>query len=121
MTIELDNDTRRVLGLAVQSLEDMAEWAKPRSNMADMRSLLAGKSSGRDSQIIVEAIAVALAHRTVEIVNVPLNDTTFRTRLDEFTALFDLLQRADTPLLALRYVAICDLLGRGRDDLEGTE
>jgi hypothetical protein len=118
MTIELDNNLRRALGLAVQILEDMPGWLRPESNMDDMRDLLVGKSSGRDGLIISEAIAIALAYRTFEIVEAgPRDGDVFGKRLDEFTALFAAARAVPDPrLLALGYVGMLDRLARSRAD-----
>jgi hypothetical protein len=115
MTIELDNDMRRAVGLAVQILEDVPEWLRPESNMSDMRDLLAGETTGRDGPILVEAVAVALAHRTIEIVSGSKSPAAFSNRIDEFTALFRLVRRADARLFAVRYVEMCDRLARRED------
>ena len=61
---ELSEDARRMLGLAMQILEDLPEWLQPASNMADMRTILAGGNTGRDELIISEAVNTALAWRT---------------------------------------------------------
>jgi hypothetical protein len=118
MTFELDNDTRRALGLAVQILEDMPDWLQPKSNMDDMSALLAGQSTGRDSAILTEAAAIALAWRTFEIVEAtPTNaanaDVHIR-RVEEFRVLFAIAGRIDAFHFATRYVEMCDRLARSR-------
>jgi hypothetical protein len=116
MTIELDNDTRRALGLAVQILEDSPDWLQPKSNVDYMRKLLAGKSSGRDGPIIAEAVAVALAHRTVEIVEGSNSIEAYISRIHEFVALFALAQRVDAGLLAISYVEMCERIALSREE-----
>jgi hypothetical protein len=64
MSEPIPENIRRALGLAVAILEDMPERLQPRSNMEDMRELLAGGSTGRDGLIAAQAIATALAFRT---------------------------------------------------------
>jgi hypothetical protein len=120
MPFELDNDTRRTLGLAVQVLEDLPDWLQPASNMRDMRSLLDGKSTTRDEVILAEAAAVALIHRTIDIVESepfgPNNAEVYSTRLHEFHALLAVLQRADPWTLAIFYAEMCDKLARSRQE-----
>jgi hypothetical protein len=116
MPIELNNDIRRALGLAVQILEDMPEWLQPLSNMDDMRDLLARESTSRDGAILTEAAATALAWRTLEIVEAPpleaANAEVHIRRVEEFKALFALVKRIDASHFALRYVEMCDRLAR---------
>ena len=120
MTIELDNDMRRALGLAVQILEDMPEWLRPESNMEDVRGLLAGQSSGRDGLIVTEAAAIALVHRTLAIVESKPYDASNAEvhirRIDEFKALFALAARIDAYPFALRYVEMCDRIARSQQE-----
>src|SRR5215471_13474564 len=52
----------RALGLAIQILEELPDDLRPRSNIEDMKALLAGQSTGRDGLIQTEAVATALAH-----------------------------------------------------------
>ncbi len=47
-----EEDIHRMLGLAVQILEDMPDWLQPRSNMKDMWAILAGGDTGRNGLII---------------------------------------------------------------------
>lgn len=120
MTIELDNNVRRALGLAVQVLEDLPEWLRPESNMDDMRDLLAGKSSGRDGVIVTEAIAIALAWRTREVTESKPHDASNADvhirRIDEFMGMFALAQHIDAHHFALSYLAMCDRLARSRQE-----
>ena len=99
--IELDDNVRRALGLAVQILQDMPEWLQPGSNMDDMRDLLAGQSSGRDGLIIAEALAITLCWRTIELVEAPptgaAQGEVHARRIKELMDLFELLQRAIPP------------------------
>lgn len=120
MTIELDNDMRRALGLAVQALEDMPNWLRPESNMDDMRGLLDGKSSGRDGIILAQAVAIALCHRTLAIIETPpstaANSEVHSRRFEEFRDLFAIAKRIDPFLFAVDYVGMCDRLARSRKE-----
>ena len=120
MTVELDNDMRRALGLAVQILEDLPEWLRPESNMDEMRALLAGQSTGRDSVILTEAAAIALAWRTLNIIEGKPHDAAnadeHTKRVEEFRALFAIAKRIDAFPFALRYVEMCDRLARSRSE-----
>ena len=114
----LNNDTRRAIGLAVQILEDMPEWLQPHSNMLDMRKLLDGETTGRDGSILIQSIATAIAYRTQQIIagnpTTPDNHAVYANRMHEFTALFEIVQRIDAWTFAVQYMTICDTFARCR-------
>jgi len=118
MNPEQINTMRRALGLAVQILEDMPEWLRPESNMRDIRRILAGESTGRDSFIMAEAIAIAIAWRTVSIVESPPvtveNADVNVSRLHEFRDLFAAAWCVDSWSVAISYAGMCDRLARAR-------
>ena len=117
MMIKLDDNLRRALGLAVQILEDVPEHLQPASNMNDMRAMLEGRSSGRDGLIVAEAIAIALAWRTLMIADNPPsreNSEVYSRRMEEFRALFEALRSVDVWRVATSYNEICDRLARSR-------
>ena len=107
---ELSEDARRMLGLAMQILEDLPEWLQPASNMADMRTILAGGYTGRDELIISEAVATALAWRTQQATAHPIvdNEPGFNNRLHEWESLFGLIQLCDAQLCAISYNQACN-------------
>ena len=55
--MDLDHNVRRVLGLAIQILEDAPGNLRPLSNIDDMRDLLKGETTGRDGLIVTHAVA----------------------------------------------------------------
>ena len=113
--MELSEDVRRALGLAMQILEDRPDELRPHSNISDMKQLLSGQSSGRDGIIITEALATALAFLTLRAITDPANPhlriDVFNARLHEFEALFKLVGRVDAWTFAVRYVYACERLG----------
>lgn len=110
--MDLPDEVRRTLGLALQILEEFPEKLRPYSNIEDMQGLLAGQSSGRDGLIITEAIATALISRTQQIINNPplnpedreLFTQVMNERLTEFNALFGLVKQCDAGVFATTYV-----------------
>jgi hypothetical protein len=67
---EMGESRLRALGIAVQILEELPDELRPDSNIADMREMLAGNSTGRDGLILTQAVATALAFRAVNAMNV---------------------------------------------------
>jgi hypothetical protein len=108
----LPDDVRRALGLALQVLEEQPKWLQPKSNMSDMRKLLNGQDTGRDGLILTEAIAVALAMRTLHILAHPAGQDGLSNRLDEFRSLFTVVQQCDPWTFAVQFVGACDRFAR---------
>jgi hypothetical protein len=111
---------RRALGLAIQRLEELPDDLRPRSNIDDMKALLAGQSTGRDGLIQTEAVATALAHLSQRALSVsPYLDRDrvdnavagLNNRMHDFRALFDLAKRCDAETLAIKFVEACSRLG----------
>lgn len=111
---------RRALGLAVQILEEMPEELRPVSNIADMRRMMNGESTGRDGPIQMEAIATALAFRTRTahdagaFINGEGGFIGLQNRMNEFRDLFALIQLCDPWTLAVKYAEVCGRLGEWR-------
>jgi hypothetical protein len=108
MTIELDNDMT-LSGWPCDAW--MCPVAAAGSNMrtCGICSLVKQPAAMAD---LVEAVAVA-RHRTIETAD--RRAAAFSNRIDEFTALFRLVRRADARLFAVRYVEMCDRLARRED------
>jgi len=111
---------RRALGLAIQLLEELPDDLRPRSNIVDMKVLLAGQSTGRDGLIQTEAVATALAHLSQRALGVsPYLDHNrvdnaiagLNNRMHDFRAIFDLAKRCDAGTLAIKFVEASSRLG----------
>ena len=115
---------RRVLGLAIQILEDAPENLRPESNMDDMRRLLEDleHDTGRNSTIIAQAAVIVLAFMSKRALSKsPWFDerrgspaakwTGFTNSVDEFYALFELLGRIHPSALAQQYIQACSIVG----------
>jgi hypothetical protein len=130
------DDIRRCLGLAVQILDDLPRWLRPASNMNDMRAILNGEDSGRDGQIIVQAVATALAWRSqqaiTDVIGAGLSATApedrqrvytafarLDNRMQEFSALFKLVQLCDARTFAVYYNETCDRMARAHRKADG--
>jgi hypothetical protein len=111
----MDNDLRQALKLALKVLEDLPEMFRPERNIEDMREILAGLKTGRDQLIMVQAVATALAYRSLEIATTKQQESDgrdviverFNSRMDDFSALFSLVKRCDLSTLALYYTEAC--------------
>jgi hypothetical protein len=108
----MDNDLRQALKLALKVLEDLPEMFRPERNIEDMREILAGLKTGRDQLIMVQAVATALAYRSLEIATTKQQesdgrDVVVERRMDDFSALFSLVKRCDLSTLALYYTEAC--------------
>ncbi len=114
MTDVNQEDVHRMLGLTVQILEDLPEWLQRRSNMDDMRAILAGDNTGRDGLIITQAVATALAYRTQHAMAHALaaNEAGINNRLQELRSRFQLVQCCDAWLFAISYNEACDRIAR---------
>ncbi len=111
---EMGESRFRALGIAVQILEGFPDELRPDSNIADMREMLAGKSTGRDGLILTQAIATALAFRAVNAMSVRRDYSNpehalvgLNRRNEEFSALFELAGQCDAPLLGLYFDQAC--------------
>jgi len=113
-----EEDLRRQLGLAIQILEELPEKFRPASNIADMREILAGEWDGPDARatvLLVQAVATALAFRTLTVLNAPTRRDSrnepymggVENRIAEFQTLFELVKLADAGVLASYYAAAC--------------
>jgi hypothetical protein len=109
---EARNAVRRALGLAIQIIEDLPDWLQPKSDMADMRALLDGESTGRDSLILVTAIALALAFRARHAMTVKSSPEGFVNRLEDFRTLFTVVQMCDPWTFAIKFTEACDRFSR---------
>jgi len=109
---------QRILGLAVQILEDLPDNHQPKSDMADMRRIMAGEDTGRDGMIQHEAVAVVLAWMTKRALakdffwdeskgSTEAKMVGFQNQLREFTELFQLIERCSPEMLALAYNTAC--------------
>ncbi len=114
MTEKTDEGLLRALGLAVQVLEELPDKLRPGSNIADMRRLLAGNSTGRDPLIVTQAVAAALAFRSLHLAGVAPDwrdaDAAcagFNNRVNELASLFKLAATCDAYLLALYFEGAC--------------
>jgi anthranilate phosphoribosyltransferase len=112
----MEDDIRRVLGLAIQILEDMPEHLQPHSNIEDIRKILAGEETGRGPLIIAQAIATALAFRTQQALTVVADGIGHVNRMNEFSALFGLVQRCDVTTLTMYFVGACDQIAMAEKD-----
>ena len=78
------------------------------------------ESSGRDGVIVAEAIAIALAWRTREVLESKphgaSNADVHIRRIDEFRDMFTLAQRINAYHFALSYLEMCDRLARSRQE-----
>jgi hypothetical protein len=115
----MDDDLRRVCGLALQILEDLPDKLRPESNIEDMREIVAGNSSGRDDYIVQEAVALALAWRTRDAIARPLNPedpdafaARYNDRRAEFGSLFAALSMFEPNSVAVLYVEACNRIAR---------
>jgi hypothetical protein len=117
--MNLSEDMRRALGLAVQILEELPDELLPYSNIEDMKGLLAGQSSGRDGWIVTEAVATALAYLTHRSITIPpmsdgndreLSVQRMNTRVHEFAALFELVRQVEAYTFSASYLQSCDRL-----------
>jgi hypothetical protein len=124
----INENVRRVLGLAAQILEDLPEEHRRPDAIEGMRAMLAGRFTGRNEPIIHQAIAMVLVWRTQEIIANPPNyeregpdypiveEKLLKTvgarvsigRIKELQALFELIHQADAGSLAGYFVAACD-------------
>lgn len=109
-----NEDTCRILSLALRILEQYPEWLRPESDMRDMRRILAGKDSGRDGLIIAEAAATVLviyaAHPLEGVNKDEWIARDFNTRMHDLSAAFELLQRLSTRNVAVSYLGACTRL-----------
>jgi hypothetical protein len=113
----VEEDLRRQLGLAIQILEELPDKFRPASNIADMREILAGEWDGPDVRVtvlLVQAVATALAFRTLTVLNATRHDSRdepymggLENRIAEFQTLFELVKLADAGVLASYYAAAC--------------
>jgi hypothetical protein len=112
----VEEDLRRQLGLAIQILEELPDKFRPDSNIADMREILAGQWDGPDARVtvlLVQAVATALAFRTLTVLNTPTRRDSrnelymggLENRIAEFQTLFELVKLADAGVLASYYAA----------------
>jgi hypothetical protein len=108
---------RKALGLAVSILEDLPANLRPASNMKDMRDLIAGKSTGRDGLIVMEAVSTALAFRTFNAVTHPIDTkdpdamaTRINSQMHEFGTLFELAAKFDPLTIGVYYREACSRL-----------
>jgi hypothetical protein len=111
--MEIQEPIARALGITIQILEELPDDLRPDSNIADMREILAGNTTGRDSHIIVQAIATALAFRasnamTIKRQNAARAMSGANNRWTEFGALFKLASQCDPSALALYFDQACD-------------
>jgi hypothetical protein len=114
----VQEDLRRQLGLAIQILEELPDKFRPESNIVDMREILAGGWDGPDARVtvlLVQAVATALAFRTLTVLNAPTRRASrnepymggLENRIAEFQTLFELVKLADAGVLASYYAAAC--------------
>jgi hypothetical protein len=81
----MNEELRNALATAVQILKDLPEEFQPKSNIEDMEEILAGRSSGRDGYIMMEAVAIALAWHTHRAIQHPLNPALAENPADQDT------------------------------------
>jgi hypothetical protein len=116
--MEIDEAVRQALFAAIPILEKLPDAYRPRSNIENMREVLAGRSSGRDGYIITEALATALAYRTSIIVDEPVEPPVcaeaFTHRLHEFCDLFTVVARIDPWTFAVCFSQACDRMAASR-------
>jgi hypothetical protein len=123
----LDETLRKALFLAVPILEKMPDTYRPDSNIEDMREILAGRSTGRDGLIIMQALAMALAYRTSTACNEPMKFAdgddfiseapALNRRLHEFSDLFAAVAKADPWSFAVYFSQACDQIAAARQDV----
>jgi hypothetical protein len=120
----VEEDLRRQLGLAIQILEELPDKFRPESNIADMREILSGEWDGPDARVtvlLVQAVAIALAFRTLTVLNTPIRrDSRNENRIAEFQTLFELVKLADAGVLASYYAAACSGLAAAPPELGAT-
>jgi hypothetical protein len=127
----VEEDLRRQLGLAIQILEELPDKFRPASNIADMREILAGEWDGPDVRVtvlLVQAVATALAFRTLTVLNTPTRRDSrkepyiggLENRIAEFQTLFELVKLADAGVLASYYAAACSGLAAATPELGET-
>jgi hypothetical protein len=128
--MEIDETLLRALGLAVQILEELPDHLRPESNIADIQRILSGESSGGDGFIIAQAIATAIAFRALgangspldfsdpERATARLNDRMqeFRSRMQEFSTLFEAAARCDAWTLAIHFAPALENLRQSLDE-----
>jgi hypothetical protein len=109
-------DINRMLGLAVQILEEMPEGLRPKINTKDIQAILAGDDTGRNGLIITEAAAAALVFRTQYAIDHPaaINGVNIK----KLFALFQLMQHCDAWNFAVKYIEVLDRFGRAKTERE---
>jgi hypothetical protein len=126
--MEIDETLLRAL--AAQILEELPDPLRPESNIADIRRVLRGESTGGDGFIIAQAIAAALAFRALSPNRLPLdfsdperatarlNDRMqeFRNRTQEFRTLFEAAARCDAWTLAIHFAPALENLRQPLDE-----
>ncbi len=109
-------DIHRMLGPAVQILEEMPEGLRPKINTKDINAIQAGEDTGRNGLIITEAIANALAFRAQRIIDQPaaINGVTIQKMFE----LFQLVQHCDAWNFTVKYIEVLDRFGRAKKERE---
>jgi hypothetical protein len=118
---------RRALGLAAQILEELPDHLRPRSNIEDMRRILDRVSTGRDSYIIAQAIATALAFRALNANSLPFDFESdseraiarLDGRMQDFRTLFEAAKHCNAGLLAFHFAqALANLRSHAEDEAD---
>jgi hypothetical protein len=109
-------DTHRMLGLAVQILEEMPEWLRPKINTKDIHAILAGEDTGRNGLIMTEVVANALVFRTQQVIDQPAAINS--ANIQKLFVLFQLVQHCDAWNFAVKYIEVLDRFGRAKRERE---
>jgi hypothetical protein len=109
-------DIHRMLGLAVQILEEMPEGLRPKINTKDIHAILAGEDTGRNGLIMTEAIANALVFRTQQVIDQPAAINS--VNIQKLFVLFQLVQHCDAWNFAVKYIEVLDRFGRAKTERE---
>jgi hypothetical protein len=109
-------DTHRMLGLAVQILEEMPEGLRPKINTKDIHAIMAREDTDRNGLIRTEAVANALAFRTQQVIDHPaaINGV----NIQKLFVLFQLVQHCDAWNFAVKYIEVLDRFGRAKTERE---
>jgi hypothetical protein len=124
--MEIDGTLLRALGPVAHILEELPDHLRPESNIAAIRRILSGESTGGDGFIIAQAIATALAFRALsanrlqldfsdpERATGRLNDRMqeFRDQAREFGTLFEAAALCDPWALATHFASALENLRR---------
>jgi hypothetical protein len=114
-----DETLWRALGLAVQILEELADDLRPEDDIADMRRMLNGESTGRDEWVVTQAVATALAFRAISASRLPVASANLNNRIQEFRALFEAAARCNAWALGASFTTALDKLGATYEIDEG--